>query len=398
MGDVLTVTQLGAALKDVLGHQFGSLAVEGEVSRFTAARSGHWYFTLTDGRSSIQAAMFRGDNQRQDWRPRDGDAVVVMGRLDFYAPGGRTSLLARRMVPAGAGERQRALEALTHRLASEGLFATERKQALPVLPRAIGVATSPTGAALQDILNVLARRFPGLPVYLAPCRVQGAGCEREIAAALDLLGDHGRSDVVIVGRGGGSAEDLWGFNLEPVVRAIVRCPIPVVSAVGHETDQSLSDLAADLRAPTPSAAAELVVPELAALIGRLEELEARATGALARQLHTRRTRLERLRLLHPGDRLAQVRRRHDELRTRLGRASARDLSDRRARLGALGARLDALSPLAVLGRGYALARRDGAIVRRGQDLAPGDVLALTLAEGGARVVVDQPYSSAGGSS
>ena len=395
MAEPLTVSQLAASLKHMLSDHFCNVAVEGEVSRFSAARSGHWYFSLTDGQATVQAAMFRGDNQRQDWQPRDGDAVVVVGQLDFYAPGGRTSLLARRMLPAGAGERQRALEALTRRLAEEGLFDPERKLALPFLPRAIGVATSPTGAALQDILQVLERRYPGLRVFLAPCRVQGAGSEHEVAAAVDLLDAHGGSDVIIVGRGGGSAEDLWGFNLEPVVRAVARCATPIVSAVGHEIDTSLSDLAADVRAPTPSAAAELVVPELAALVGRIEELEARAVATLGRQLRARREQLAALRLVHPGERLAAARRRHLELEGRLVRALQVSQDGRRASLTSLVGRLDALSPLAVLGRGYAVARRGGEVVHDGGALAVGDTLDLRLARGGAQVAVLKPYSDGG---
>jgi len=381
MDAVLTVSELAEALKGVLVHHFGQVAVEGEVTRFTAARSGHWYFSLTDGDATVSAAMFRGDNRRQDWRPREGDAVVVLGRLDYYAPSGRLSLLARRMLPAGAGERQRALEALKARLAEEGLFGADRKQPVPLLPRTIGVATSPTGAALQDVLQVLERRFPGLAVLLAPCRVQGAGAEHEIAEALALLEEDGRADVIIVGRGGGSAEDLWAFNLEPVVRAVAACSIPVISAVGHETDTCLSDLAADLRAPTPSAAAELAVPELAALVGRVEELGERLTESLRRAQARRWDRLGALRLVHPGERLERVRQRHGELAIRLERAWETGRTDRRARLEGLAGRLEALSPLAVLGRGYAFARHDGRIVRQATGLAAGDRLVLSFAEG-----------------
>ncbi len=392
MDDVLTVSQLGQSLKGVLGQEFSAVAVQGEVSRFSGARSGHWYFSLTDGEATLQSAMFRGDNRRQDWEPEDGDAVIAFGRLDFYPPSGRTTLIVRRMVPAGAGERQRALEALRRRLAEEGLFEPDRKQVLPFLPRAIGIATSPTGAVLQDVLQVLERRYPGLLVYLAPCRVQGLGSENEIAEAVGLLDAHGGSDVIIVGRGGGSLEDLWAFNMEPVVRAIAGCSTPIVSAVGHEIDVSLADLAADVRAPTPSAAAELVVPELAGLVARLEELEERATDNLGRQLRARRERVTGLRLVHPGERLAAVRRRHGDLASRLSRAARTDLTARKSSLASLGGRLDALSPLAVLGRGYALASRDGAVVRDASTLSAGDSLDLRLARGSALVEVLKTYS------
>jgi exodeoxyribonuclease VII large subunit len=395
VAEVLTVGQLAGQLQGLLGQHFGSVAVEGEVSRFTAARSGHWYFSLTDGEATLSAAMFRGANRRQDWCPRNGDRVIVFGQLDFYAPSGRTTLLTRRMVPAGAGERQRALEALKRKLQAEGLFDAERKQELPFLPRAVGVATSATGAALQDILHVLGRRYPGIPVYLASCRVQGFEAEREIAEAIDLLDEFPKVDVIIVGRGGGSAEDLWAFNLESVVRAVARCRTPIVSAVGHEIDVSLTDFVADARAPTPSAAAEIVVPELGGLVARLEELEVRLVAGLARGLALARERVRALGLVHPGERLAAVRQRRLELEERLHRAILVALALPRSELASLGGRLHALSPLAVLGRGYALARLEGVLVTDVDSLTKGDRLVLRFARGSAAVVVEETYSNGG---
>jgi exodeoxyribonuclease VII large subunit len=258
MSGTYSVSTLTTELKQALAA-LGPVSVEGEVSQFTAHRSGHWYFTLKDRDAVLSCVMFRGNNQFMRWRPQVGDSVVVQGDLDVYAPQGRYSLITRRMEPAGAGDLQRQLEELKLKLSAEGLFDPARKQKLPQFPRAIGVATSPTGAALKDILRVLDQRFPGLPVYLAPCKVQGVGAVEEICAAIELLNEHGKSEVLIVGRGGGSQEDLFCFNEEAVARAIASSAIPVVSAVGHEVDVSIADLVADLRAATPSHAVELVV-------------------------------------------------------------------------------------------------------------------------------------------
>ena len=296
----LTVTQLTHALSDLVHENFGLVQVEGEVGRITFARSGHWYLSLKDDGAVLDAAVFRGANSRMSWRPQEGDRVVATGELSIYAPRGSYSLIVRRLERAGVGDLLARLEALKGALAAEGLFAPERKRPLPAVPRAVGVVTSPTGAALQDILRVLDERWPGLPVYIAPCMVQGAGAAQQIAAALRLVEAHGKADVIIVGRGGGSAEDLWAFNEEPVVRAVAACAIPVVSAVGHETDTSLCDLAADVRAATPSHAAELVVPERDALLEIVDGLAARLELAVARQVQRRRDRLAGIKLRDPG--------------------------------------------------------------------------------------------------
>jgi exodeoxyribonuclease VII large subunit len=242
---------------------------------------------------------------------------------------------------------------------------------------------------------VLGRRYPGIPVYLASCRVQGFEAEREIAEAIDLLDEFPKVDVIIVGRGGGSAEDLWAFNLESVVRAVARCRTPIVSAVGHEIDVSLTDFVADARAPTPSAAAEIVVPELGGLVARLEELEVRLVAGLARGLALARERVRALGLVHPGERLAAVRQRRLELEERLHRAILVALALPRSELASLGGRLHALSPLAVLGRGYALARLEGVLVTDVDSLTKGDRLVLRFARGSAAVVVEETYSNGG---
>ncbi|MCB9759527.1 MAG: exodeoxyribonuclease VII large subunit [Alphaproteobacteria bacterium] len=384
----LTVTELNSQIKSVLARTHGDVWVEGEVSRFTAHRSGHWYFSLVDGRDTLNAVMFRGNNSRMSWRPREGDRVVCWGGIDVYGPHGKYNLLLRRMEPFGAGARAIALEQLKRRLADEGLFAADRKRELPFLPKAVGVATSPTGAAFQDILQVMGRRFPGMPIYLAPCRVQGEGAALEIAAALRLLQQHGRADVIIVGRGGGSIEDLWAFNEEPVVRAIADCAVPVISAVGHEIDTSLADLAADKVAPTPSAAAELAVPEQAGLLQLVDELEDRLVDGARRHVDRRREHLARLRLLHPGQRLRLVRQRVAELEERLGRGAGQALDRGRHRLGTASARLDALSPLRVLERGYSITTdAEGRAVVDASALSPGDPVDLRFARGRATATV-----------
>jgi len=375
------VAALTTAIKENLEQAFGYVAVEGEIGAMTRHRSGHWYFNLIEGKVTLNAVMFRGNNQRVNWQPEVGDKVVCIGGIDVYAPHGKYNLLVRNLMPSGAGARARALEQLKERLTAEGLFSDEHKQRLPYLPSAIGVATSATGAALQDILNVLGRRFPGVKVILAACRVQGEDAAREIADALSMLNAHGECDVIIVGRGGGSIEDLWAFNEEEVVRAIAQSAIPVVSAVGHETDVTLADLVADVRAPTPSAAAELVVPEQAALLQLLDEYWERQVTALTRLLHAKRERLGDLRLVHPGQRLVEQRRRLTDVESRLGQVIQVRLAARKSELSGLAGRLDALSPLAVLSRGYAIVHRGQDVVRSAQQLQAGDVMRIRFSDG-----------------
>jgi len=389
----LSVSEFTRAFKAMAERQFGDVRVEGEVSYFTPHRSGHWYFAIKDAGAILNCVMFRGNNQSVRWQPNVGDRVVVGGGLDIYAPQGKYNLLVRRMERSGEGDLQRKLEELKRRLQAEGLFDPARKRRLPWLPRAIGVATSPTGAALQDILKVLARRFPGIPVYLAPCRVQGDGSADEIAEAVSLLGRHGRCDVVIVGRGGGSQEDLAAFNEEVVARAVAACPVPIVSAVGHEIDVSISDLVADVRAATPSHAAELIVPERDGLLQLLEDHERRLLSLVRREVSRRRELLKRLTPRDPRRKVADARLRADELSDRLFAATRRYLERRRRILELRHGRLDALSPLAVLSRGYALALKDGHAVRDVGELSPGDALVLRLHQGSARTRVESTEAS-----
>lgn len=383
-----TVSELTAEIGGLLTHTFDDVMVEGEIGGFKAHGSGHWYFNLKDGGAVLSCAMFRNANVRVRRAPREGDRVVVRGSIDVYPPRGTYSLIVRTIAPVGEGDLLRKLEELKARLAAEGLFDLARKRPLPEFPTAIGVATSPTGAAFQDVLRVVRQRWPNMPIYLAPCRVQGDGAAAEIARAVALLGAHGRSDVIIVGRGGGSAEDLWAFNEEVVVRAVAASPIPTVSAVGHEVDVSLCDLAADVRAATPSHAAELVTPVRDDIVALVDDQYGRLVDAMRRRVDTSRDRVRRVRLMHPRQRVERGRMRLDELQERLNAASARALARRRDRVGAVAGRLDALSPLRVLVRGYAIVRRGDEAVRDASVLARGDLLDLRFASGRATARVE----------
>jgi len=376
-----SVSELTGEIAALLGGSFDDIEVEGEISGFKAHSSGHWYFSLKDGDAVLNAAMFRNANARVRRPPRDGDRVIVRGGIDVYPPRGSYSLVVRAMQAAGEGDHLRRLEELRARLSAEGLFDVARKRPLPPVPRAIGVATSPSGAALHDIVRVVRHRFPTMPIYVAPCRVQGEGAGAEIVRAIALLNAHGRSDVIIVGRGGGSAEDLWCFNDEAVVRAIVASRIPVVSAVGHEVDVSLSDFAADVRAATPSQAAELVTPVHAELSGYVASLSERMRVAMQRRVAQQWDRVARVRLLHPRQRVERGRLRLDELDDRLREAALRGLVARRVRLASAARHLEVLSPLSVLVRGYAIVTHDGKAVTDAAALAPGDRVAVRLARG-----------------
>jgi exodeoxyribonuclease VII large subunit len=319
--------------------------------------------------------------------------VLVYAEVSLYEPRGDLQLLVRELEPRGLGALQLAFEQLRRRLESEGLFDTARKRSAPTLPRGIGIVTSQSGAALRDVLAVAARRWPGLPILLSATRVQGPGAEHEIAAALEALGRHDDVSVVLLVRGGGSLEDLQPFNTERVARAIAACPHPVISGVGHEVDVSIADLVADLRAATPSAAAELAVPDRRALRESLRAQRARLERALRERLRDSRERVARstarLRAAAPAVRLAQARERHAVAQRALLRALRARITSLRARLAERVAHLDALSPLAVLGRGYALVRRerDGALVRRAEDAPAGEALELRVAAARLRAVV-----------
>ena len=481
--DVYTVSRLNREVRVLLERGFGTLWLEAELSNLARPSSGHWYFSLKDAGAQVRCAMFRQRNMLSTFAPRDGQKVLVRARIGLYEPRGEYQLIVEHMEDAGLGALKRQFEELSARLAAEGLFAAERKRPLPTLPRRIGVITSPTGAAVRDILHVLARRFAAIPVVIYPVAVQGAGAAAEIIAALALAGRRGECDVLILARGGGSLEDLWSFNDEQLARSIVASSIPIITGVGHEVDFTIADFAADVRAPTPSAAAELVVPDgeewleaflrlgarlqrgmlrrvqesrerlrwltgRAALVGpsarltqqaqRLDELEQSLSRAIRRRLHEQRERLRwltgRAGLVSPATRLTQQTLRLEQLEQRLSRAWRLGLVARRsaladaqsrlwrespllqvrdatARHAAVTARLhaaaleslrsarerllplvrtlNAVSPLATLGRGYAIVSLEGGgILRNAADVKPGDLIEARLSVGRVRARIE----------
>jgi len=385
---IYSVRELTAMVKERLTSdpRLAGVAVLGEISNFKHHSSGHMYFTLKDEHSRLRCVMFRRENMRLRFRPADGQAVIAKGDVSVYEAAGDYQLYVREMVPAGHGELALAFEQLKQKLAAEGLFDEERKRPLPVLPRRIGVVTSPEGAALRDIISVTRRRFPNMPILLAPAVVQGEEGPDSVVRAIRLMNEHGGVDVLIVGRGGGSLEDLWTFNDERVARAIAASRIPVISAVGHETDFTIADFVADKRAPTPSAAAEMAVPDKRALLAHIQGQYERLQSGVRRRIEQGRARLRLLEsrpvLARPGELLLEYRQRVDDAEERAGRA-ARDMLDQRERaLAAAAGKLDALSPVATLARGYAVARRadTGQVVRRGGQVAAGDELLIRVVD------------------
>ena len=404
---VLTVAQLVGGVRELV-EELGPVWVVGEISNLRRAGSGHAYFTLKDDDAQLRAVLFRGSAVRLPFDPEEGLEVIAGGELTVYGARGDLQLIVRQLEPRGRGALQLAFEQLRARLEAEGLFAPELKRALPGFPRRVGIVTSPSGAALHDVIHVTGRRFPATPLLLAPTRVQGAGAENEIAEALAKLARVPDVDVILLVRGGGSLEDLMAFNTERVARAIRACPVPVIAGVGHEVDITIADLAADARAATPSAAAERALPDRAALASELDaRFRALARAGVAHARDSRRTLAGLVRALRAQAPTAQLTARRMRLaglarslavaggalardqRTALAPISARLFASaqriappRRARLGTAAARLDALSPLAVLGRGYALARGPrGEILRDASAVAPGDEIALRLARG-----------------
>jgi len=441
MPDLWTVSALTRYVKQMLetDYRLQDLRVSGEISGFRAYPSGHWYFTLKDSAAQVSCVMWRGRAERMRYTPRDGDAVVALGNAGLYEARGQFQLDVITLQPAGEGVLYREFIRLKEALEAEGLFDPARKRPLPAWPRRIGIVTSPKAAALRDILNILRRRFPLAEVILSPTPVQGADAPPYIVAALQACAAQS-PDVILLARGGGSLEDLWAFNDERLVRAIAASPVPVVSAVGHETDFSLADFAADLRAPTPSVAAELLVPacddvarHLRALEARLHSLQAqrlrqamqradrlalrlnalrpqarldllcrrqaealrRLSSAWQHRLDRERARLRHaeavLRAAHPQRRMARLRERLAAVAYRPQAAIARRLGHDALRLRGLARSLEAVSPLATVARGYAILRHDdGRIVRSVLDAAPGDRLDARLVDGQLRVRVENP--------
>jgi exodeoxyribonuclease VII large subunit len=438
----LTVSELTESVRKAIEARFSAVWVEGEISNFKAHSSGHWYFTLKDGASQLRAKCFRSANTRIRFRPKDGLHVRARGRLTVYEARGDYELIVEALDPVGAGALQIAFEQLRDRLQAEGLFAPELKRPLPVFPGRVGVVTSPTGAAIRDILNVISRRTRTVHVLFSPARVQGEGAGSDIARAIKLLNDHHRRamiqgrqqdlvDVLIVGRGGGSTEDLWAFNTEEVARAIRASAIPVISAVGHETDFTIADFVADQRAPTPSAAAELVAAREDQLCATLAQTGQNLARLMRYKVVRARTRVQeqalsqvfdevrgrirdaatatnsarhRLEILvaqtlrgarlrndalnaslapaHLRARFAEARVRFDSAYTNCNIALEKKLEDAKGSLALAAASLDALSPLAVLQRGYAIAQsEDGKLLRDAKALSVGDSVKIRLATG-----------------
>lgn len=427
---IYSVGELTAEIKQAL-EKFGVLWVKGEISNFKHHSSGHMYFSLKDDRAQLKAAFFRNNNYYLKFRPEDGLEVLARGRLSLYEPRGDYQMIVEYLEPVGVGSLQLAYEQLKQKLRAEGLFDEERKIHLPLLPKKVGIVTSPTGAAIQDMLRILRRRNASLDVLIYPARVQGAGAADEIAAGIRYFNTRADIDVIIIGRGGGSMEDLWAFNEEVVARAIFASGLPLISAVGHETDFTIADFVADLRAPTPSAAAEMVSGAREDLRATVSSLSGRSLQAVRLLIERRRSALERLARnrafnVAPG-KVRELQQRFDEAASQMNQTMARfvtalrhrervlqmrlikvdlrqmiarkreiaagksnrlqsavraRLSGWRARFALEVGRINALSPLAILARGYAICRRaQGEILRDAARVAPGDHVAVTLARG-----------------
>lgn len=430
---VLSVEALNVYIKQLLEGQVGMVWVRGEISNFKAHTSGHFYFSLKDSKSQITAVMFRGHNSRLKFKPTDGMEVLVRGRISVYEPRGNYQLMCEMMEPVGAGALQKAFEQLKAKLKGEGLFEAARKRPIPAFPRHIAIVTSPTGAAIRDILNVLSRRAKSIQVTVVPTLVQGEAAAPAIREAFQKAVRLPGVDVVIIGRGGGSIEDMWCFNDEALARLIAASPIPVISAVGHEIDFTIADFVADLRAPTPSAAAELVAKssgELAAKVQAAERMLLLTLEKKMKVLYERVRHLKKL-LVDPQRRLQDLALRNDDLlnrmefafnsllsehhhrvellteklgtpqdiiaekrkdvqfsAARLGKVMAYMLERRKAHLSRFMGVLDSLSPLKVVERGYSIVTKNEEVIKSSRQLAPGDVVNLRLAQGSAQAKIE----------
>ena len=385
---ILTVLQLNEYLKSKLDADpmLSSVAVKGELSNYKIYPSGHHYFTLKDAESSLRCVMFRGNAMRLRFRPDNGMQVIVVGKISVYPRDGGYQLYCSNIVPDGAGDLHTAFEQLKAKLAAQGLFDPQHKKPIPKYPGTIGIVTSSAGAAVHDILRILRKRFPMVKVRLLPARVQGAEAPGEIAAAIAYANRYQLADVLIVGRGGGSIEDLWAFNDELVAHAIYRSQIPVISAVGHEPDVTLSDFVADLRAATPSHAAELAVPDSDALRQTLDAITDSMTSALQRQLHNAGRHLQMLAdspvLRSPERYILQRKKDLEVLQNRLVHSQTQNLTRQNQRYIALSAKLDAMSPLKVLTRGYSVTHTDnGTVVRSVSQVNRGDTIDIWVSDG-----------------
>ncbi len=387
-GVVLSVSQLNRYVKSIIEQDYNlqTVFVQGEISNFTNHyRTGHYYMTIKDEYSSIRAVMFKSANSRLRFMPENSMNVIIKGRVSVFERDGQYQLYIDDMQPDGAGALSLAFEQLKNKLAAEGLFDESRKRPIPRFPERVGVVTSPTGAAIRDIINVISRRFPAAELILCPVQVQGVSAAGQIKAAIELFNAKKAADVLIVGRGGGSAEELWAFNEEPVARAVAASEIPVISAVGHETDFTICDFAADLRAPTPSAAAEIAVPDITALGELLGSFSRRMNSAVGGTLTHEKARLEAraqlLKRLSPRNYIDDLAARCGGAGVRIDSAVRHSMEVRRGEIAALCARLDALSPLRVIARGYAVASSGGKVLTSPSQVEVGDTIDLRLAGG-----------------
>ena len=380
-----TISELNQIIKGTLEQELDGLWVVGEVSNFRVPPSGHYYFTLKDDKSQISAVMFRRQGLGLAFAPENGMEVLCFGKVSLYPVRGDLQLYVENMEPRGHGALYLAFEQLKKRLSAEGLFAEARKKALPFLPASIGIVTSEKGAALRDMLRIIGDRYPDRRIIVRPVRVQGEGAAKEIASGITELGGSGQVDVMIVGRGGGSLEDLWAFNEEIVARSIFASPVPVISAVGHEIDFTIADFVADLRAPTPTAAAEVVVPRRSELVDQVMDLEEQLSSWMRRKLDLAREDWRGFvkRLADPERKLRETQQRVDELSVDLVRRWRDRMRQLKDQLVQEGGRLDALSPLAVLARGYSIAHKipEEKLVKDTASLDIGDFLRVTFAKG-----------------
>jgi len=388
-----TVSELTRRIKGVLETSFTNVAVTGEISNFKRHSSGHIYFTLKDEGAQLSAVMWRGRSMNLFFTPQDGMKVIAIGNITVYEVRGQYQIDVIQLQPLGIGELQLAFERLKQKLAAEGLFDAEHKKTIPEYPERIGIVTSPTGAAIQDILNILSRRFPAVEVILYPVKVQGEGAAREIATAIQDFNKYGKIDVMIVGRGGGSLEDLWAFNEEIVARAIYNSKIPVISAVGHEIDFTISDFVADLRAPTPSAAAELVVKHQTEIIEYLRNFCYNIEQEIRNLIKSHKERIASLfqsyAFNRPFDIVRQFSQRIDELSRNIDRNILTTLNLNHQKLDSLIKRINSLNPTSVLERGYAMIYRDNKVIDRSYKLQSDDKIEIKFHDGNVPALIEK---------
>lgn len=395
---VYNVGELTRIIKSILEDNLSSLWVEGEISEYTRHQSGHHYFTLKDSESVLSCVMWRGMTNSLTFTPQPGMKVIVQGRITVFEKGGRYQLEARTIQLSGEGELMAAFERMKAKLSEEGLFAVEHKKTIPRFPWKIGLVTSATGAAIRDLVSVANRRNPAVELIIYPARVQGGGAAEEIAHAIEAFNRYGEVDLLIVGRGGGSIEDLWCFNEEAVARAIYASKIPVISAVGHEVDFSIADLVADMRAPTPSAAAELAVPDAGELLRDLQDTKNRMQFSLENRIQRLREKIDwakRSRAFsRPMDMLREYSQRLDEMRRRMETGEISRLERIGNRLDSYRSSLNALNPLGVLKRGYSIVRRqpDSKVISDAGDLTKGDKVNITFHRGTASGKIERAES------